>query len=43
LVADEHLTSLTRADGERVLDVACGDGKISAEIADCLPRARCRA
>jgi 2-polyprenyl-3-methyl-5-hydroxy-6-metoxy-1,4-benzoquinol methylase len=42
-VADEHFTSLTRADGERLLDVGCGDGKISAEIADRLPRARCRA
>jgi trans-aconitate methyltransferase len=26
-VADEHLASLTLADGERVLDVGCGDGK----------------
>ena len=37
-VADEHLASLTLADGERVLDVGCGDGKITAEIADRLPR-----
>ena len=36
-VADEHLASLTLADGERVLDVGCGDGKITAEIADRLP------
>ena len=40
-VADEHLASLTLADGERVLDVGCGDGKITAEIADRLPRVRC--
>jgi hypothetical protein len=26
-VADEHLASLTLADGERVLNVGCGDGK----------------
>ena len=37
-VVDEPLASLTLADGERVLDVGCGDGKITAEIADRLPR-----
>jgi trans-aconitate 2-methyltransferase len=37
-VADEHLASLTLADGEHVLDVGCGDGKITEEIADRLPR-----
>ena len=36
-VADEHLASLTLNDGERVLDVGCGDGKITAEIAERLP------
>jgi trans-aconitate 2-methyltransferase len=41
-VADEHLASLTLADGERVLDVGCGDGKITAEIADRLPRGSVR-
>jgi trans-aconitate methyltransferase len=28
-VADEHLASLALDDGERVLDVGCGDGKIA--------------
>lgn len=37
-VADEHLRSLTLAGDERVIDVGCGDGKITAEIADRLPR-----
>jgi trans-aconitate 2-methyltransferase len=37
-VADEHLASLTLADGARVLDLGCGDGKVTAEIADRLPR-----
>lgn len=37
-VADEHLASLSLTDGDRVLDVGCGDGKITAEIADRLPR-----
>jgi trans-aconitate methyltransferase len=31
-VADEHLASLTLADGERVLDVGCGDGKIPGQM-----------
>jgi len=31
-------SSVTRAAGERVVDVGCGDGKIAAEIADRLPR-----
>ena len=37
-VADEDLANLTLADGERVLDAGCGDGKITAEIAERLPR-----
>jgi trans-aconitate 2-methyltransferase len=41
-VADEHLGSLTMAGGERVLDVGCGDGKITAGIADRLPRGSVR-
>ena len=36
-VADEHLRSLTLAGGEGVIDVGCGDGKITADIADRLP------
>lgn len=36
-LADEHLADL-RLDGtERVLDIGCGDGKVTAEIADRLP------
>ncbi len=37
-VADEHLRSLTLAGDERVIDVGCGDGRITAEIADRVPR-----
>lgn len=37
-VADEHLRSLTLAGDERVIDVGCGDGKITAEIAERVPR-----
>jgi trans-aconitate 2-methyltransferase len=37
-VAEEHLRSLILAGDERVLDVGCGDGRITAEIADRLPR-----
>src|SRR5262245_16437892 len=37
-LADEHLASLTLGGDERVLDVGCGDGRITAEIADRLPR-----
>ena len=36
-LADEHLASLQLAGNERVLDLGCGDGKITAEIADRLP------
>jgi SAM-dependent methyltransferase len=32
-MADEQLRSLTLAGGERILDLGCGDGKITAEIA----------
>jgi trans-aconitate 2-methyltransferase len=37
-VADEHLRSLVLAGDERVLDVGCGDGTITARIADRVPR-----
>ncbi len=33
-LADEHLASLRIEGTERVLDIGCGDGKITAEIAD---------
>ena len=36
-LADEHLASLRLEGTERVLDIGCGDGKITAEIADRLP------
>ena len=36
-LADAHLASLQLAGTERVLDIGCGDGKITAEIADRLP------
>jgi trans-aconitate 2-methyltransferase len=37
-MADESLASLTLEGGERVLDIGCGNGKITAEIAARLPR-----
>jgi trans-aconitate methyltransferase len=37
-LAEEHLSRLTLAGNERVLDVGCGDGKITAEIAALVPR-----
>ena len=37
-LADKSLASLTLAGDERVLDVGCGDGRISAAIAARLPR-----
>src|SRR5688572_9069306 len=37
-MADEQLSRLTLEGGERVLDVGCGDGKITAEIAARVPR-----
>jgi len=37
-VADEHLRSLTLDGGERVLDVGSGDGTITSEVAERLPR-----
>jgi ubiquinone/menaquinone biosynthesis C-methylase UbiE len=37
-LADEQLARLTLAGTERVLDVGCGDGKITAEIAAQVPR-----
>jgi cyclopropane fatty-acyl-phospholipid synthase-like methyltransferase len=33
--AEEQLGQLTLQGGERVLDVGCGDGTITAEIAAC--------
>src|SRR5262245_17481695 len=37
-MAEEQLGRLTLEGGERVLDVGCGDGKITAEIAARVPR-----
>lgn len=37
-MAEEQLGSLTLEGDERILDVGCGDGKITAEIAARLPR-----
>src|ERR1700739_634161 len=37
-MAEEVLALLDLEGAERVLDVGCGDGKITAEIATCLPR-----
>jgi len=36
-MADEQLGRLTLEGGERILDVGCGDGKITAEIASRVP------
>jgi trans-aconitate methyltransferase len=37
-MAEEQLSRLTLEGGERILDVGCGDGKITAEIAARVPR-----
>jgi trans-aconitate 2-methyltransferase len=37
-VADKHLARLELEGAERVLDIGCGEGKISAEVAQRLPR-----
>jgi len=37
-MAEEQLSRLTLEGGERILDVGCGDGKITAEIAAQVPR-----
>jgi trans-aconitate methyltransferase len=37
-MAEEQLGALTLEGTERVLDVGCGDGKVTAEIARCVPR-----
>src|SRR5215510_2475511 len=37
-LAEEQLGRLTLEGGERVLDVGCGDGKVTAEIAARVPR-----
>lgn len=37
-MAAEELGRLNLAGGERILDVGCGNGKITAEIATCVPR-----
>lgn len=35
--ARELISKLRLKGGERVLDIGCGDGKVTAQIADCLP------
>src|SRR5688572_26926494 len=37
-MAQEQLASLTLEGSERILDVGCGDGKVTAAIADRVPR-----
>jgi trans-aconitate 2-methyltransferase len=37
-MAEEQLALLTLEGGERILDIGCGDGKITAEIASRVPR-----
>src|SRR5262245_27783063 len=37
-MAEEQLALLALEGGERILDVGCGDGKITAEIASRVPR-----
>jgi trans-aconitate 2-methyltransferase len=37
-MAEEQLDRLTLGGAERILDVGCGDGKITAEIAARVPR-----
>src|SRR5262244_1178594 len=37
-MAEEQLGRLTLDGGERILDIGCGDGKITAEIAARVPR-----
>jgi trans-aconitate 2-methyltransferase len=37
-MAEEQLSSLTLEGSERILDVGCGDGKITAAIAARVPR-----
>jgi len=36
--ARELISKLRLKGSERVLDIGCGDGKVTAQIADCLPR-----
>jgi trans-aconitate 2-methyltransferase len=38
VMAEEQLSGLTLEGGERILDVGCGDGKITGEIAGRVPR-----
>src|SRR5215471_6249010 len=38
VMAEKEIRRLTLVGGERILDVGCGDGKVTAEIADLVPR-----
>jgi ubiquinone/menaquinone biosynthesis C-methylase UbiE len=38
VMAEKEIRRLKLAGGERILDVGCGDGKVTAEIADLVPR-----
>jgi SAM-dependent methyltransferase len=38
VMAEKEIRRLTLAGGERILDVGCGDGKVTAEIAGLVPR-----
>ena len=41
-VADQALSSLVLDGSERVLDVGCGDGRVTAEVAARVPRGSTR-
>jgi trans-aconitate methyltransferase len=38
VLAEEHLARLTLAGSEQILDIGCGDGRVTAEIAARVPR-----